>query len=92
MAADIGSPRAKGAIKVYGSQERAWAALDAVRAVASAHAVAPAAVALAWLASRKAVVAPIASARSVEQLEDLLAMATLVLGADGLAALDAASG
>ncbi len=91
VAADIGSPRAKGAIKVYGTQERAWATLDVVAGIAAAHDVAPAAVALAWLAAQPTVAAPIASARNVEQLEDLLAMASLELTANELAALDAVS-
>ncbi|MCW3016820.1 MAG: aldo/keto reductase [Solirubrobacterales bacterium] len=91
VAQDIGSPRAKGAIKVYGSQERAWRTLDVLNEIATAHEVAPAAVALAWLAAQDAVVAPIASARNVEQLEDLLAMADLQLTDDELAALSAVS-
>lgn len=86
VAADIGSPRAKGAIKVYGSQERAWNALEAVQQIASARELAPAAVALAWLAAQDTVAAPIASARTVAQLEDLLPMATLELTTDELPA------
>jgi aryl-alcohol dehydrogenase-like predicted oxidoreductase len=42
------------------------------------------------VAAQDAVVAPIASARNVEQLEDLLAMADLQLSDDELAALSAA--
>jgi aryl-alcohol dehydrogenase-like predicted oxidoreductase len=59
--------------------------------VAQAHDVVPATVALAWLQSRPGVVAPIASARTPEQLPDLLAAATLELAADELAALDGVS-
>ncbi len=89
--ADMGTPRAKGAMKVYGSQERSWAVLDAARSVAGAHGVTLAAVALAWLRAQDTVVAPIASARSVEQLDDLLAMADVELTPGDLAALDTAS-
>jgi aryl-alcohol dehydrogenase-like predicted oxidoreductase len=89
-AEDIGSPRAERAIEAYGTQERAWKTLDLVIEIAAAHDVAPAAVALAWVAAQEAVVAPIASARNVEQLEDLLAMADLQLSEDELAALSAA--
>ena len=64
------------------------AALDEV---ASAHGVAVASVALAWLRGRPGVVAPLASARTTEQLPDLIAAATLELTADETAALDAAS-
>ena len=56
--------------------------------IADAHGVAPAAVALAWLRTRPQVAAPIASARTVEQLPALIASATLDLAADELAALD----
>jgi aryl-alcohol dehydrogenase-like predicted oxidoreductase len=90
-AEEIGSPRAAGALQVYGSQERAWKTLEVLTGIATAHGVAPAAVALAWLAAQPAVVAPIASARTVAQLEDLLAMADLELTEDELAALSAAS-
>ncbi|MTD46445.1 aldo/keto reductase [Conexibacter sp. W3-3-2] len=90
-AADMGTPRAKGAIKTYGGQERSWATLDALRAVAAEHGTSVSAVALAWLRARDAVVAPIASARTVEQLEELLPMAELQLRDEDLAALDAAS-
>jgi aryl-alcohol dehydrogenase-like predicted oxidoreductase len=91
VAADIGSPRAKGAIKVYGTQERAWATLDVVAEIAGGHGVAPATVALARLAAQETVAAPIASARNVEQLEDLLAMTSLELSPDELTALDEVS-
>jgi aryl-alcohol dehydrogenase-like predicted oxidoreductase len=56
--------------------------------IASAHGVAVATVALAWLRSRPGVAAPLASARTVEQLPDLIASATLELTADQIAALD----
>ena len=51
----------------------------------------PAAVALAWLRTRPAVVAPIASARTLEQLAELLPMASLELGPDELALLESVS-
>ncbi|WP_375398070.1 aldo/keto reductase [uncultured Sphingomonas sp.] len=47
-------------------------------------------IALAWLAAQPGVTAPIASATSVVQLEDLLGAARLELTADQLATLDAA--
>ena len=59
--------------------------------VAAAHGVTAATVALAWLRGRPAVVAPIASARTPEQLPALLASATLELTADETAALDEVS-
>ncbi|GAB3605780.1 aldo/keto reductase [Conyzicola nivalis] len=65
--------------------------LAALDTVAAAHGVAVASVALAWLRTRPGVVAPLASARTTEQLSDLVASATLELTADEIAALDAAS-
>jgi aryl-alcohol dehydrogenase-like predicted oxidoreductase len=86
---DVDSPRAGGAGRYL--DERGLRVLDALDAVAEAHAVPVAAVALAWLAAQPTVAAPIASARTVEQLADLLAMAELTLGAEELARLDQAS-
>jgi aryl-alcohol dehydrogenase-like predicted oxidoreductase len=71
--------------------ESGLAVVQALTEVADGHGVAPATVALAWLQSRPGVVAPIASARTPEQLPALLAAATLSLAQDELAALDAAS-
>ncbi len=66
-------------------------ALDAVLDIAGRHRTTPAAVALAWLTTRPGVVAPIASARSLEQLLDLLPALTLELSEQDLADLDAHS-
>ncbi|MCM6763592.1 aldo/keto reductase [Rathayibacter sp. ZW T2_19] len=83
------SPRASGAAQYLDARgRRVLAALDAV---AEAHGTEVATVALAWLRSQPGVVAPIASARVMEQLPALVASATLVLGEDELASLDAAS-
>lgn len=89
--AEMGTPRAKGAMKVYGSQERAWATLAAAQRIAQARGVPVGAVALAWVRARDTVVAPIASARDVAQLEAMLPMADLDLTAQETADLDAAS-
>jgi aryl-alcohol dehydrogenase-like predicted oxidoreductase len=48
-------------------------------------------VALAWLMARPGITAPIASATSVAQLEELIGAAQLELSADEIAALDRAS-
>jgi aryl-alcohol dehydrogenase-like predicted oxidoreductase len=66
--------------------------LDALAAVASAHQVSPASVALAWLHAQPTVTAPIASARTVAQLAPLAQAMEIELTAAELAALDAASG
>ncbi|TVZ01701.1 aldo/keto reductase [Trebonia kvetii] len=65
--------------------------LAALDSVAADHGVSPATVALAWLLTRPGVVAPLASARTVEQLPALLASAALNLTPDDIAVLDEAS-
>jgi aryl-alcohol dehydrogenase-like predicted oxidoreductase len=55
------------------------AVLEALDDVAAAHETTVAAVALAWLLAHPRVVAPIASARTAEQLEQILPAATLQL-------------
>jgi aryl-alcohol dehydrogenase-like predicted oxidoreductase len=67
------------------------AVVETLEKIGSAHDVQPATVALAWLRSRPGVVAPIASARTLEQLPALLASATLDLGDDELTQLDEVS-
>jgi aryl-alcohol dehydrogenase-like predicted oxidoreductase len=88
--ADVESVRATSAGRYLGRPGTAdlLAALDET---AAAHDTAVASVALAWLASRPTVGAPIASARTVEQLPALLAGARLILTSEELARLDAAS-
>ncbi|MGW0855971.1 aldo/keto reductase [Streptomyces sp. NPDC002690] len=71
--------------------ERGQKVLSALDTVAEAHGAEIATVALAWLASRPTVVAPIASARTPEQLPALLAVAELTLTGEELDRLDEAS-
>lgn len=71
--------------------ERGQRVLAALTTVADAHQVSEATVALAWLASRPTVAAPIASARTVEQLPALMAVADLHLTEDELRMLTDAS-
>ncbi|MGW4482371.1 aldo/keto reductase [Amycolatopsis sp. NPDC004368] len=83
------SPRAPRAIAYLDDRgERVLAALDSI---ASAHGTSVAAVALAWLRVQPTVAAPIASARTVEQLTDLVASVSLELTADEVEALNKAS-
>jgi aryl-alcohol dehydrogenase-like predicted oxidoreductase len=88
--AEVDSPRA-GSASRYLSDPRAVRALEALDAVASAHGAPVAAVALAWLVAQPTVVSAIASARSTEQLAELLPMADLQLSEDELRLLDRAS-
>jgi aryl-alcohol dehydrogenase-like predicted oxidoreductase len=77
----VESPRAESASKHVDGGAGVLAALDEV---AAAHSTTVAAVALAWLRAQPGVTAPIASARSPEQLAELLPMAELDLTADEL--------
>ncbi|MGW1953390.1 aldo/keto reductase [Streptomyces sp. NPDC001920] len=86
----VGSARAAGAAKHLGT-ERGRRVLDALDGVARAHEVPVATAALAWLAAQPSVTAPIASARTVEQLPALLGVAELRLTEEELARLTAAS-
>ncbi|MDF2979422.1 MAG: alcohol dehydrogenase [Actinomycetospora sp.] len=85
----MASARAGGAVAYL--DDRGARVLAALDEVAAAHAAPVAAVALAWLAAQPTVTAPIASARSVDQLGTILPMAELTLADDELAALTQAS-
>src|SRR3954447_4683535 len=67
------------------------AVLEALDEVAAAHGATVAAVALAWLRAQPRVVAPIASARTTEQLEQILPAATLELSPDEVDRLSGAA-
>lgn len=88
-AAPGASPRAEAAIGYL--DDRGRAVLDALDAAAAAHGVPVASVALAWLRAQPTVAAPIASARSTEQLSALLAALSLELAPEEIAGLSAAS-
>jgi len=84
------SPRGQGVKKYLDARGlRILAALDEVAARRGAT---PAQVALAWLIARPGITAPIVSATSVAQLEEILGAARLQLAAEDIATLDAASG
>ena len=68
-----------------------WAVLDAVAEVADGSGLTMAQVALAWLADRPGVTAPILGNRTMEQLTGSLAIADVHLDADATAKLDEAS-
>ncbi|SEO56834.1 Predicted oxidoreductase [Actinacidiphila rubida] len=89
-AASPGSAR-EGKAASYLAQERGPKVLAALDEVAADHGVDVATVALAWLAAHPTVVAPIASARTVEQLPALLAVADVHLTPAEVEALTAAA-
>lgn len=77
-------------VKKYMNQ-RGFRILAALDEVAKRYQGTPAQVALAWLISRSTVAAPIASATSLTQLDELIAAVDLKLDAEALALLDQAS-
>ncbi|QWF80793.1 aldo/keto reductase [Amycolatopsis sp. CA-230715] len=83
------SPRAQGA-QAY-LDERGKRVLSALDDVAATHQTSVAAVSLAWLRQQPTVAAPIASARNLRQLEDLIASAELTLTDAEIRALSDAS-
>jgi len=89
-AADLGKSARGDRVKGYLNQRglRILKALDEVSARLGAK---PAHVALAWLIARPSVTAPIASATSMAQLEDLIAGTRLELDRGAIEQLDAAS-
>ncbi len=83
------SPRAGGARRYL--DDRGRKVLAALDEIAAAHETSVTAVSLAWLRVQPTMAAPIASARVVEQLPDLLASATLDLTPDEVATLTSVS-
>ncbi len=84
--ADTEGKARAGRVQHYLNDEN-LALLDRLDKVAKARGAAMAEVAIAWLRDRPAVVAPIASATSLEQLQSLIRGATLILSPDEIAAL-----
>jgi len=70
---------------------RAWACVDAMRAIGAAHGVSVARVALAWVLAKPFVTSIIVGAKTMAQLEDNLAATALELSAAEIARLDEVS-
>jgi aryl-alcohol dehydrogenase-like predicted oxidoreductase len=83
----VESVRAEGVAEFY--NDKNWAILAKVREIAADRGVPVASVALAWLRANPQVSTPIASARTVEQLEEIVQV--VELGADELASLSSIS-
>src|SRR5690606_26806050 len=87
--ADISkSPRGKKALGYL--DERGMRILSALDQVAARYHCSLATISIAWLAQRPGIAAPIASATSVEQLQDLIKAAALQLDKDAVRLLDEA--
>ncbi|QDE35520.1 aldo/keto reductase [Microbacterium foliorum] len=83
------SPRASGAAKY--ATEAGLRIIDTLEEIGDAHGASIAATSLAWLRAQPTVAAPIASARAVEQVPDLLAGGRLDLAPDEVDALNRVS-
>ena len=82
-------PRARMLKKYF--NERGFKILEALDQVAKKHNATPARVSLAWLFARPSITAPIVSATSVEQLNDLIASVELKLDRPSIELLNQAS-
>jgi aryl-alcohol dehydrogenase-like predicted oxidoreductase len=71
--------------------EKGYGVVDVLKKIAAARSTTPAAIALAWLQSRPWVASVLIGATGVEQLDQNLAAADLVLSAEDVSALDKAS-
>lgn len=90
-AADLaGRPRESGLKKFFEDGGRGLRVLAALDQVAKSRGSTPARVAIAWVMARPGITAPIASATSLPQLEELLDATRLQLSPADIAALDAA--
>ena len=88
--ADLGRSPRGGGVKPY-LKPQPLSVLARLEEIARERQSKPGTVALAWLAARKSITAPIASATNTEQLADLVEAARLELNAEEIARLDAAS-
>jgi len=88
--ADLAGRARAGLVKKY-LTPRGFKVLEALEIVARAQRATMTQVALAWVAAQPGVTAPIASATSVAQAEELLGAMRIALNAEQLALLDAAS-
>jgi len=83
------SPRGGGNKKYL--NERGFRILAALDEVAAQYSATPAQISLAWLIARPSITAPIASASTLEQLQDLINAAQLQLNSESIEKLNAAS-
>ncbi len=85
-----GSPRAAGVQRRY-MNERGWAVLKVVDRLSSELGATHAQIAIAWLLARPGITAPIASATSTSQLDELVKSVDVTLNAEAIEALNQAS-
>lgn len=88
--ADVGDAKRSAGVKKY-INPKGMAVLKALDEAARKTGSNPAQVALAWLMQRKSITAPIVSATSLKQLDDIVKSASIKLDPESLAAIDKAS-
>lgn len=72
-------------------KDRNWATMDAVHAIAGEMGATPSQVALAWVTNRPGVTSSIIGVRTMEQFDDNIKAADMVLGGDSITKLDSIS-
>ena len=80
-----------GLIRQLIDDDRAYDVLDKVRAIAAAHDVPVAQVALAWMLARPSITSPIIGARTIAQLEELVGATELQLSEQEIETLEEAT-
>jgi aryl-alcohol dehydrogenase-like predicted oxidoreductase len=75
----------------YASKGRNWDTIDAVRTIAERLGATPAQVALSWVANQPSVTSPVVGARTMQQLQDNLAAADLILDDEATTTLNLVS-
>lgn len=88
--ADVGDAKRAGGVTKY-INPKGMAVLNALDDAAKQHGSNPTQIALAWLMQRKSITAPIVSATSLKQLDDIVKSTTIKLDAGTVAAIDKAS-
>jgi len=83
--------RARSAMVQRYATPQGWRVVEALRDLAARHGATPAQLALAWLMAKPNIAAPIASATTLEQLQELIGALRVQLSAQDLAQLDALS-
>src|ERR1044071_685144 len=87
---DLANKARGGTVKKY-LNERGFRIIDALEQVAAQYHSTPAHVSLAWLIARPSITAPIASATSLDQLNDLIEATKLELDPSSIELLNQAS-
>jgi aryl-alcohol dehydrogenase-like predicted oxidoreductase len=87
---DFSKSKRGGGMKKY-MNARGFRIIDVLQKVANEYQSTPAAIALAWLRQRPAVLAPIASATTVQQLQEITSSVSLSLNDEAMSALNHAS-